>query len=181
MSTRLSFYFAFSILFTLSAISSSPADVKTTHIENTPTPLVEKRPTKTIQAKTIQYADSPATSVADRNTPDDQAVDGSAHLSTLLTAQSTQAANEQGNVSFEKVVSADDEPRPDREFGLKSQTTLRFLKRDTTKGEDNLVLPLYQYLQLDYEDTELGGWSAHAYGWGRSDLTDSAYFEDPGQ
>jgi hypothetical protein len=66
---------------------------------------------------------------------------------------------------------------------VKSQTTLRAferqpLERDTNQGESSLVLPLYQYLQLDYGDAEAAGWSFHIYGWGRSDLADSAYFED---
>jgi hypothetical protein len=68
-------------------------------------------------------------------------------------------------------------------ISVKSQTTLRAferqsLERDTNQGEDALVLPLYQYLQLDCGDAEDGGWSFHMYGWGRTDLTDSAYFED---
>jgi hypothetical protein len=66
---------------------------------------------------------------------------------------------------------------------VKSQTTLRAferqsLERDTNQGEDALVLPFYQYLQLDYGDAEEAGWSFHMYGWGRTDLADSAYFED---
>jgi hypothetical protein len=32
-------------------------------------------------------------------------------------------------------------------------------------------------MRLDYQDTEQGGWSVHSYGWVRSDLADSAYFE----
>lgn len=58
-----------------------------------------------------------------------------------------------------------------------SQTTLRTFERDTGKGEDTQVLPLYEFLQLDYGDTEQGGWSVHAHGWVRSDLTSSDYFE----
>jgi hypothetical protein len=66
---------------------------------------------------------------------------------------------------------------------VKSQTTLRAFERqsperDTNQGEDALVLPLYQYLQMDCGDAEEGGWSFHMYGWGRTDLADSAYFED---
>ena len=66
---------------------------------------------------------------------------------------------------------------------VKSQTTLRAferqsLEKNTNQGEDALVLPFYQYLQMDYGDAEEAGWSFHLYGWGRTDLADSAYFED---
>jgi hypothetical protein len=72
---------------------------------------------------------------------------------------------------------------PAERIKVKSQTTLRAferqsLERDTNQGEDALVLPVYQFLQLDYGDAEQGGWSFHMYGWGRTDLADSAYFED---
>lgn len=63
-------------------------------------------------------------------------------------------------------------------FNVSSQTTFRAFERDTTEGEDTSVLPLYEYMQMDYQDAEEGGWSVHAYGWVRSDLADSAYFEE---
>ncbi|MEJ2155691.1 MAG: SPOR domain-containing protein [Desulfobacteraceae bacterium] len=63
-------------------------------------------------------------------------------------------------------------------FNFSSQTTLQALQRDTSTGEDSMVLPLYEYIRLDYGNTEEGGLAFHAYGWGRSDLADSAYFED---
>lgn len=63
-------------------------------------------------------------------------------------------------------------------LSFSSQTTLRAFQRDTREGEDTLVLPIYEYMGLDFGDAEEGGWSAHAYGWGRSDLADSAYFEE---
>lgn len=66
---------------------------------------------------------------------------------------------------------------------VKSQTTLRAFERqsperDTNQGEDALVLPLYQYLRIDCGDAGEGGWAFHTYGWGRTDLAGSAYFED---
>jgi hypothetical protein len=64
-------------------------------------------------------------------------------------------------------------------FSFSSQTTFRAFKKDTTEGEDTAVLPLYEYLGMDYQDAEQGGWSVHAYGWVRSDLADSAHFEEP--
>jgi hypothetical protein len=59
-----------------------------------------------------------------------------------------------------------------------SQTTIRTFNRDTEAGNDSPVLPLYQYLGLDFEDAEEGGWSLHAYGYGRKDLADSGFFEE---
>lgn len=72
---------------------------------------------------------------------------------------------------------------PNKALSLKSQTTLRAFERqtperDTNQGEDALVLPLYQYLQLDFGDAEEAGWTLHMYGWGRTDLADSDFFED---
>jgi hypothetical protein len=68
-------------------------------------------------------------------------------------------------------------------FNVKSQTTLRVFERqtperDSNQGEDDLVLPLHQYLQLDFGDAEEAGWSFHMYGWGRTDLADSDFFKD---
>jgi hypothetical protein len=83
-------------------------------------------------------------------------------------------------VSMVREASATERTKPvwPENLNVSSQTTFRLFERDTTKGEDQPVLPLYEYLQLDYRDTEQGGWSAHGYGWVRSDLTDSAWFEE---
>ncbi len=74
-------------------------------------------------------------------------------------------------------------PALDRKLTVKSQSTLRAferqsVERDTNQGKDALVLPLHQYLQLDFGDAEEAGWSFHMYGWGRTDLAGSAFFED---
>lgn len=63
---------------------------------------------------------------------------------------------------------------------LHSETHLRALERNTIQGRDQLVLPLYEYLGIDYEDVEEGGLSLHLYGWGRKDLTASDYFDSDG-
>lgn len=63
-------------------------------------------------------------------------------------------------------------------FSFSSQTTLRAFQRDTIEGKDTAVFPLYEYMRMDFQDTERGGLSVHAYGWVRSDLADSNYFED---
>jgi hypothetical protein len=76
--------------------------------------------------------------------------------------------------------SAKERPKPllPGTFNVSSQTTFRAFERDTSEGEDTLVLPLYEYMQMDYADAEQGGLSVHAYGWVRPDLADSAYFEE---
>jgi hypothetical protein len=66
------------------------------------------------------------------------------------------------------------------DLDLRSETLLRALERDTTKGEDQLVLPIYEYLSLDYQDLDEGGFSVHLYGWGRKDLAESDYFDEDG-
>lgn len=63
-------------------------------------------------------------------------------------------------------------------FHFSSQTTLHSFNRDTEAGNDSQILPLYQYLGFDFEDAEEGGWSLHAYGYGRKDMADSGFFED---
>jgi hypothetical protein len=68
------------------------------------------------------------------------------------------------------------------DLNLRSETLLRALERDTTKGEDRFVLPIYEYLSLDYQDLEAGGLSVHLYGWGRTDprqTLPSAFWEKP--
>lgn len=64
------------------------------------------------------------------------------------------------------------------DLDVRSETLARALERDTTKGEDRLVLPLYEYLSIDYQDLENGGLSVHLYGWGRKDLAESDLFEE---
>lgn len=61
---------------------------------------------------------------------------------------------------------------------IQSDTMFRLFERDTAAEEDTSVLPLYQFLQLDGGELEDYGVSYHLYGWGRSDLADSGYFED---
>jgi hypothetical protein len=69
---------------------------------------------------------------------------------------------------------------PAADFDLRSETFLRALERDTTQGEDRFVLPIYEYLSIDYQDAEEGGLSLHLYGWGRKDLAESDYFDEDG-
>jgi hypothetical protein len=63
------------------------------------------------------------------------------------------------------------------DFNVSSQTTFRAFEITDTDEKDTAVLPLFEYMQLDYQDSEQGGWSVHGYGWLRSDLADSGYFD----
>ena len=66
------------------------------------------------------------------------------------------------------------------DWDISSETILRTFQRDTTKGDDRNVLPLYEYLSVDYGDTEEGGISFQGYGWVRKDLTENeSYKDDP--
>ena len=62
-------------------------------------------------------------------------------------------------------------------FSLTSDTILQTYKRDLPGAPDQKVLPIYQYLQVDYGRKKLSGLSFHGYGWMRLDLGDD-YFED---
>lgn len=64
------------------------------------------------------------------------------------------------------------------EVQFKSDTIFRLFERDTVDEEDALVLPGYQYLQLDAGELDDYGLSFHLYGWGRADFADNQYYED---
>ena len=74
-------------------------------------------------------------------------------------------------------------PASGLDFALKSDTIIRFFERSTARdgadmGGGKLVLPIYEYLRLDYYKTPTRKVSFHAYGWGRGDLADSGYYND---
>ena len=64
------------------------------------------------------------------------------------------------------------------EFTLKSGTLLRVFERDTPAGEEEKVLPAYEYLQLDIGSLASKGLSFHFYGWGRYDFADNDFYQD---
>ena len=66
----------------------------------------------------------------------------------------------------------------DGTFSLLSETIIRGFERDTAEKSDVRVLPVYEYLQLDYGRSEGDGFSFHFNGWGRKDLGDGDYFTD---
>lgn len=64
------------------------------------------------------------------------------------------------------------------ELDLRSETVIRGFERDLDNGGSKLILPIYEFLGIDYGDVESGGISMHLYGWGRKDMADNDYFED---
>ncbi len=64
------------------------------------------------------------------------------------------------------------------QLSFTSDTIIRFFERDTSAKEDAQVIPIYEYLQLDYGDPEAKGFSFHGYGWGRADLAGDDFFDD---
>lgn len=63
------------------------------------------------------------------------------------------------------------------DFRIVSDTILRGFERDTRGGED-VVVPLYEYLQADVGVEGEQPLTFHLYGWGRLDLAGSDYFEN---
>jgi len=64
------------------------------------------------------------------------------------------------------------------QLAIKSESIFRLFERDTIKGTDEPVAPLYEYLQFDYGNLSSKGLSFHLYGWGRGDLAGSDFYED---
>jgi hypothetical protein len=66
------------------------------------------------------------------------------------------------------------------EIDIRSDTIIRGFDRRADSDEDKLVLPVYEYLGLDYGDMEQGGLSFHLYGWGRKDMAGGDFYaNDP--
>jgi hypothetical protein len=61
-------------------------------------------------------------------------------------------------------------------YTLQSDTLIRFFERDIN-GSSKLVIPVYEYLRLDYNLNPSKTLSFHTYGWGRGDLSNSDYYE----
>lgn len=64
------------------------------------------------------------------------------------------------------------------EVQIASDTLVRVFEWDTSKKNDVLVVPVYEYLRLDAGALSTKGLSFHLYGWGRADLGDGDYFKD---
>ncbi|MBU0482388.1 MAG: hypothetical protein KKG47_14945 [Proteobacteria bacterium] len=64
------------------------------------------------------------------------------------------------------------------EINIVSDSLLRSYERDTSAKTNIAVMPLYEFLQVESGSLTKPGLSFHAYGWGRSDLGDRAFFTD---
>jgi hypothetical protein len=63
-------------------------------------------------------------------------------------------------------------------LNVTSETIIRAFERDTSTQNDASVIPIYEYLQIDYGRPEGDGVSLHINGWGRKDLGDGAFYDD---
>ena len=72
-------------------------------------------------------------------------------------------------------------PAPAMDVEIESETIVRVFERDTSAGDDQSVVPVYEYVRLAAGELEGKGLSLHAYGWGRTDLADNEYFDDQSQ
>jgi hypothetical protein len=61
---------------------------------------------------------------------------------------------------------------------LKSETILSALEREADQGASQQVIPVYEYLQLDYGHLETKGLSLHLHGWVRADTGDGGYYDE---
>jgi hypothetical protein len=61
---------------------------------------------------------------------------------------------------------------------IRSETMIRFLERDTSSKTDALIVPAYQFLEIDWGEPGINPLTFYANGWGRLDLTDNDFFED---
>ncbi|MBU0484753.1 MAG: hypothetical protein KKB30_09605 [Proteobacteria bacterium] len=64
------------------------------------------------------------------------------------------------------------------EISVKSDTIFRGFERDTATESEAMVLPAYEYLQIDVDTPGEPGLALHLYGWGRGDLADKDYYDD---
>jgi len=63
-------------------------------------------------------------------------------------------------------------------ISIRSETMTRFFERDTSSETDALIIPAYEFLQVDIGKPGINALTFHANGWGRLDLTDNDFFED---
>ncbi len=66
----------------------------------------------------------------------------------------------------------------DTVFEFTSETIFRVFEREHPDGENRQVIPVYEYISVDYGDIEKIGLSMHLHGWARADLGDGDYFEE---
>ena len=64
------------------------------------------------------------------------------------------------------------------DVSIRSETMVRFFERDTSSKTDALIVPAYQFLEIDWGEPGVNPLTFHANAWGRVDLTDNDFFED---
>ena len=64
------------------------------------------------------------------------------------------------------------------EFHFASETILSVFERENEAGDSQQVLPIYEYMQLDYGQLEAEGLSLHLHGWLRADAGDGGYYDE---
>jgi hypothetical protein len=94
------------------------------------------------------------------------------------TKESTEEeAEEQIDQDDEEETEEDQTPAA-KKLEVSSETIVRIFERDTEPLANIQVIPVYEYLQIDYGDTEVEGFSVHLHGWGRTDQGDGGFFEE---
>ena len=63
-------------------------------------------------------------------------------------------------------------------FHFKSETILSAFEWETDQGASQQVIPVYDYMQLDYGHIETKGLSLHLHGWLRADTGDGGYYDE---
>jgi len=63
-------------------------------------------------------------------------------------------------------------------ISIRSETMVRFYERDTISKTDALIVPAYEFLELDWGEPGINPLTFHANGWGRLDLTDNDFYKD---
>jgi hypothetical protein len=64
------------------------------------------------------------------------------------------------------------------EFHFESETIFSVFERDDEEGDTRQILPIYEYMQLDYGQLETEGFSLHLHGWLRGDAGEGGYYDE---
>ena len=71
-------------------------------------------------------------------------------------------------------------PQGVADWQVTSESIVQVFERDTSDSADDLVVPVHEYLSVDYGDMAEGGFSFQGYGWVRKDAGGSDFYEkDP--
>lgn len=90
----------------------------------------------------------------------------------------SEKTGQEETVNKDKHSDADDGEDAGIDLNIVSETILRGFERDIVPEGNSLVLPIYEYLSIDYGKSKTKGFSFHFQGWGRLDAADSGYFEN---